>query len=280
MRNLSNIIFLILSISLSAFGQDFGFFGKKNVVSFHSTGNMRVLSGVSIPIIDKDRNGYKINRYTSTNKYNETSKLFRYDLRASYKRVVSRQMAVGFEFGYEKFRLPSIDAMSYSEYANISSLISAPTFNNFSYLLVVELFGDGSIAPVGVSSSFGIGPKFYAFDFNENYRYSQSTEMVNVFPEYDNNMMSIELFWDLTYRVPINHVIAFDLGLRIRSGFLLKRSTTSKEGIIDRGEFYSSSGATLNEDNYEWTKSNLRNRLNTENLGNVFNLKAGLSFIL
>ena len=111
MRNVLSVIFLVVSISFGTFGQDFGFFGKKNVVTLHATGNMRVLSGVSIPIVDKDRNGYIINRYTSTNRYNGSSKLFRYDLRASYKRVVSRRMAIGFEFGYEKFRLPSMPSI-------------------------------------------------------------------------------------------------------------------------------------------------------------------------
>ncbi|MCH2229673.1 MAG: hypothetical protein MK105_04955 [Crocinitomicaceae bacterium] len=276
------VLILFVGLSLISDAQEFGFLGKKNVISVNFTANPRLLSGLNLdlPLLNSPA-GYKVNTYNSKNVLKTRSKIFRYDLRASYKRILNRKIALGLEFGYEKMKLPSRDAYSsYDIYAQNGwylgtqeGYFSSPVFNVLSYMIVLELFSENSIAPAGFSTSFGIGPKFYSFNKNQNYRSSPSDEILYPFPDYEKSMMAIDIFYDLTYRVPISRFLMFDIGMRIRTGFLFERPSG-----YDTNELIPGTYSTANP--FQWTKTDLIRDMRTENVANFINLKAGFTFVL
>lgn len=281
MKNILYVITLTVFCATKSYGQQFGYFGKKNIVSVYSTVNPRVLSALNLglPLVSYP-NGYKVNSYTNNNQLMERTKVIRYDLRLSYKRQLFKGLAIGAEVGYEKFALPTQDGSEliyvYDEWGNSNGAyfenVSSPVFNLVSYMIVVDLFSKYDVSLVGLTPSFGIGPKIYYFDRNQNYRSSENFELMYPYPNYNKNMVAIDAFFDLTYRIPLNRTILFDIGMRIRSGFLLERGLDFEPQSSDETGF--------TEYNYTWSKSTLIQNLRTENTANFINLKLGLTFAL
>lgn len=282
MKIISLIFFFSAFVASQLNAQEFGFFGKKNFVSFSATGNPRVLSGINhdLPLVSYP-SGYVVSKYDKYNSLDISRKIFRYDFRASYKRLLNRNFALGLEFSYERMALPKRSSSDilyiYDQYGYevgaIHGSFSNPVFNVTSYLLTIELFDRGNVAPAGFSTSFGVGPKFFSFKENENYRYAMDHEMAQPFPKYDKSMMAIDAFVDFTYRLPVNRFLMFDIGVRIRSGYIFKRSE-------DYTPYVGEELTTPNNDAYVWTKNKLISEMRTENTANFINLKLGFTLAL
>ena len=142
MRNLIIFISIFCLATMFSTAQEFGFLGKKNVVSVYGTGNPRILTGVVIPLESTD-GGHKYIQYDEDGIVDRKIKMFRYDIRASYKRMLKRNMAIGVEVGYEKYNLtyysysqyttiPDNPANNYYTYNNLDDYyIESPQFNVF-----------------------------------------------------------------------------------------------------------------------------------------------------
>ena len=200
MNKFSLLIFVFLSGI--TFSQEFGFLGKKNIVSFYGTANPRVVSGFFIGSNSGD-GGFYVNKYKEGKEPKYGIKIFRYDFRASYRRLIRRNMAIGAELGYERLNVAFNRREQYANVPNDPNLnndsyyLESPQFNVFSYMLVIDLIGDADVPPMGFSSSFGIGPKFYSFNHKKTYHYAENGEIINPFPYYEKNMMALDIFCDI-----------------------------------------------------------------------------------
>ncbi len=257
---------LLLSLCIvhlnSAYTQDFGFLGKKNTFSVMSTGGIRVFpyllgfAGFS----SNSATYNKVTKYNENNQITQRSKIARIDFRASYMRLLNKKVSLGVEFGYEKFNLPM---HMYDQEYNPSIMRSTPVFNAFNPMLVVELHSIGNSAPVGFSTSFGLGPKIFAFDYNQNYRFNSSLEMTNPYPVNESHIFALNFFVQLNYRRALNDFIAFDIGARAHTGFVIP------DDLFNYSQTQNST----------YSKGQLQEELFSENLSNLLSLKLGFTFM-
>ncbi|MGB0914508.1 MAG: hypothetical protein ACPGVI_00480 [Crocinitomicaceae bacterium] len=259
MKNIAITTLFLFGVIFAGCAQNFGFIGKKNIISVYSTANPRIIPAldVDLPLMGSS-NGYSLYKYDGNNVLKTRNKVFRYDFRFSYKRILSQRLGLGLDLGYEKLNLPRT---KWKNYGSNYPFESTPVFNVFSTMLVLDLYSSNGISGVGLITSFGIGPKIFKFSLNENYRFNEETPMFdeNISVVGVRRLIALDAFFDLTYRVPLNRTFMFDVGMRIRSGYVFREKSTYgyNEGI----NYYV-------ED------------LRTENIGSFVNFKMGISCIL
>lgn len=245
--------------------QNFGFNGKKNTISIFSTGGIRVFP-LAIAYTGFSSNPtLETIKYSSSNQMKKKTTIARCDFRFSYTRLVNKKFGIGAEFGYEKFALPMVNKKAISDdygyyYDEISNQ-TTPVFDVFSYMLIFEFHSSRGAAPIGFSSSLGIGPKMYKFDFDRNYRYDQSTSMDNPYPKGTSDIMAINFFYQMNYKKVLNSFMTFDIGMRFHTGVVLPVFNSSST-------------------NTEYSKSELQEELFVHNLGSLISLRMGFSFLL
>ncbi len=246
--------------------QDFGYLGKKNTFSVAGTGAIRVfpyLFGLPGFLASGDGES-KIVKYDQNNRMKERSKIGRVDIRFSYLRLLTPKVSLGIEFGYEKFNLAMSSFSLYNEDTyDYWATPSTPVFNAYSYMIVLEMHARGSSAPAGFSTALGLGPKIFAFDYDQNYRYNSTEEMTNPYPVGATDIIAINFFFQVNYRMALTDFLAFDIGTRIHTGFVLPPNPMALS------QSYAST----------YSKDNLRTELFTENLASLISLKLGLSFL-
>lgn len=190
----------------------------------------------------------------------QRSKIARIDFRASYMRLLNSKVSLGVEFGYEKFNLPMRPNYTASDWTADQS---SPVFNAFNPMIVLELHSIGNTAPIGFSTSFGLGPKIFAFDFNQNYRINPSLEMSNPYPTHESSIIALNFFVQFNYRRALTDFLAFDMGARIHTGFVIP------EDLFN----YSTTETST------YSKSELSEDLFMENLSSLLSLKLGFTFM-
>ncbi len=263
---------ICLPSNLSA--QNFGYLGKKNQFSFFSTGGLRIapITGILMFGDDNIADSYRVVTYPTSGPGKVGRKLFRYDLRASYSRLLNPRIALGVEFAYEKNKISQpegYDEYVYDEttgqtYYQTAELISSPVFNCYSYMLTMEIFNQNSIAQTGWSNAFGIGPKFYSFNNSIDYKRNSTTVIQKTFPDYQSNMMAINFFYQISYKHPLTRFMVFDIGMRFHTGVLLKNGP-------DPWAY---------KNDYMWSKESLYNKMFIDNFMNLLSLKMGFGFLL
>tara|TARA_R110002072_G_scaffold251518_5_gene410426 strand:- start:23098 stop:23922 length:825 start_codon:yes stop_codon:yes gene_type:complete len=262
------IIVSLLMISKSGFSQDFGFNGKKNIISVFTTSNLRVtpafIGFLSDEIFDNFR--YRTDTYDDKNNYKMKRDFFRVDYRVSYQRILSQRFALGAEFAYGKTtsRMYGGENGYYDNlgnYIEVSGNISDPIFRTYSFLITGELYKSTSISGAGFSVGFGLGPKFYSFDYDQNYRLSTYEAMSNPYPLSASNLVAINLFYQLSYRLPLAKAIFLETGIRFHSGILLPIN-----GVLEGSS------------NSYWSKTEMYVPLFGDNFLNLASLKTGLVF--
>jgi len=262
-------IFLFMA-STNAQKKEFGYLGKKNLISVYATGNFRFFSAIVPQITDIGNNsynyGYDVNIYSDDGVLKKRSKIARYDLRLGYTRLLKRGLGIGAEFGYEKFRLARNTASSGYYQTSFHYHSASPVFNVFSTMVTVSFTGRRHLAPTGFVTTAGIGTKFYTFARNENYINPEDGELfINPYPEYKKDFMALNIFLELGYRIPIAKFMVVDLGLRFNSGYVFKMSDEVDSGF---------------ENESEWDKDDFHRYLVTENLGTLLTFKLGIGFML
>lgn len=264
---ISALLVVVFCLSSAVKAQTFGFNGKKNTISLFSTGGVRVFPFlIGFAGFGSEESTLQTKKYSSTNQLKQKTTIARYDLRFSYTRLVNKKFGIGVEFGYEKFALPIVnynyidDGYGYLMQGDMNDQ-STPVFNVFSYMLVLEFHSSRGAAPIGFSSSLGIGPKMYKFDFDENYRFDKSTPMNNPYSKGASDIMAINFFYQMNYKKVLNSFMTFDVGMRFHTGVVLPA-------------LYDSPGSST------YTRSQLRDELFVHNLGSLISLRTGFSFLL
>jgi hypothetical protein len=267
------IVVLMIFMQLGVRAQDFGYLGKKNLISIFSTANVRVFPAIQSPIVNFGGDqGYNTVTYNDNNSVNTGTRVFRYDFRASYMRVLTRRLTIGAEFGYEKIKMTH-------DYQ--SKLISSPVFKATSYMLTIGTTKKSGLAPVGMSSTFGIGPKIYYFDNTQNYRRSQQDEIEYAMPSYKKNMVGVNFFWQYSYRHLLTNFLVLDVGFRVHTGIVFQNGIILDNGTINSGvDEYDLYDEFQNTEAPQWSKSELKRGLTFENAANLLSLRFGIGFLL
>ncbi|MDX2360551.1 MAG: hypothetical protein QNK23_07075 [Crocinitomicaceae bacterium] len=251
----------LLWVSSNAQKESFGYLGKKNLISVFTTGNFRVFPAANFGPFDYG-NGYETIKYDKNNQVKYGTKVFRYDIRLGYTRLIKKGFGIGAEFGYENYRMTGFTPSNYP----FSSYASSPVFNVFSTMLTLNFTGRKQIAPTGFTTTLGIGPKFYVFDKSQNYRIDESTAIGNPYPDYKMDMMGLNLFWELGYRIPIAEFLVIDFGLRFNAGYTFRMSYDLDSGIPFTVPY--------------WTKNDIHNQAAIENATTLMTFKLGFGFML
>ncbi len=267
-----SILFFILAISTSGIlAQDFGYLGKKNLFSVFTTSSMRItpaVLGATSTVLYEGVSNYRYHHlsYSDNNTLIDKFKLFRVDYRASYQRIINSKMALGVEFAYHKTTIGLEKPAGFDSNNSFFSMpISDPVFRTMSYMLTAEFYNSRGIAGAGFSSQVGIGPKIYSFMDGENYRFSKDSVMANPYPTVGGDLIAINLFYELSYKMPITNSIFFNLGVRFHTGFIIPKLNTF-------------SGTST----YYWEPhfgSNITTAAFEDNLTNLLSLKTGFTFI-
>ena len=269
-KSLSLLVILLFVFHSSS--QEFGYLGKKNQFSFSATGNLRLSPITGIIMFDSGMlaDGYRIVDYPTSGPAKIRNKIFRYDLRAGYSRLLTKRFALGFEFAYEKNKVTQpegydeyvYDENTWSTVFVPADIVSSPIFNCYSYMLTFEVFSRDAIAPTGWSNAFGIGPKLYSFNDKEVYRSKNNGIIQKTYSEYNADMMAINFFYQIGYKHPLTQFMTFDIGLRMHTGVLIRRGW-------DNGNH-----------EYQWRKDDVYDDLFVDNMFSVLSLKMGFSLML
>ncbi len=254
----------------AAFGQAPGYMGKRNIISFFSTGNIRVFPAVGLPVFSDGGNGYHTYKYNELGTPSTGSKIARYDLHLAYGRVMSRRMIVGAEFSYELLNLPR---------SSVNSSESTPIFNVYGAYVTLGLGSSRAIAPLGFSSTFGIGPKFYRFDYSRNYVFAEGNQYA-AFPDYKKQMCGFNLFYQLMIRKPLTNFMVLDFGMRIHTGFVFRNGIQLKNGSNSQEMKYTDGYTDYYIEPTHWTKNSLQSSLFTEVVSNILSFRLGVGFML
>ena len=271
-------VYFALALMTTVYAQDFGYLGKKNLISVSATGNIRLLPTAidDLPLLG-DNIGYNVVKYDASNIAKHKKKYAKYDLRVSYARQIKRKLAVGLEFSYEKMNLTR---------ASSSVDWSTPVFNAYGVMLTVTTNTADKLTPIGYSTTFGIGPKFYSFSANQNYRFAQQSdaEMSVLYPDYAKGMVGFNIFWQPSVRIAVTKFMLLDVGMRLQTGMVFKNGTkltNGQEHIGNESPLYYSNGEQYEYigDTPVWTKEELVRDLRKEALFNLATFRLGLCFM-
>lgn len=249
------ILLLFVTTGIFAQAQDFGFIGKKNTFSISATGGFRLFPiAVNSFIFNEPGTDYRVTKYRN-GKMKDRIKLARYDVRLSYSRLLTKGTAIGAEFGYERYNVP-MDVFGLS---SPQSIVTTPIFNVYSYVLFAEFFPRSTVAPTGFSTTIGLGPKFYSFEFNHEYQYADGTQINNPYPKNTKDIVAINFLIQFNYKKVLNSFTTFDVGLRLHSGYTLPE--------------FSKTNFSTNPTVFD--KSRMRELISVDNMSSFVSLKLG-----
>jgi len=296
MKLTSNILVFIFTFILPLFvvSQNTGFVGKKNFITIGAGGGIRLLPLLSV---EGTNNRSYYNYDENSDKFVEKSNLLKWNLNASYKRLVKRNVAVGVMFDYTKLQIsngysPSDliiynDPYGYDYYDN-SLLKTTPKFHVFKFKPTITLSPSNSLLPMGINHTLGIGPTLFvmntsqqhyyqAFEENSTTGYYQKvTKEVETPPEeFTNNYWGIEFLYSTTINYPVSKWMMIEFGYDLRIGAAFpNESKRSKNGKM----FNSDNNDDINSEryyNYDYHMPLLQ-----ESFMSILSFRLGLVFVL
>ena len=280
------IFFTICSLFLvtqAANGQDFGYLGKKNLISVSATSSFRFLTLLGDLTFANENVGYNSVKYNESNAIKEGRRIARYDVRVSYARQLSSRLALGTEFSYDKINL----ARSGSGELFYSAVAwSTPVVNAYGIFLTLTTNSKDKLTPIGYSSTFGLGTKIYNFNQNQNYRFDEGHEMKMPYPDYANGLMGVNVFWQPSFRIAVNRFMLIDVGLRLQTGVVFQNGRELKNGqmFYGKGQKYTDPSGPDYYTQFDavpiWTKAELLEYLKFETITNLGSFRMGLCFML
>jgi hypothetical protein len=264
MKNLLTLVVLMLT-TFVAVSQDFGYFGKKNLVGVHGTWFFR-----SMPQYFHPEQLYRFDEKNNDLK-NNTLRNHVWHSGLSYKRILSKSHAIGIqaelytrnlgdpihdrsnklnyqaEWALTSNSLDLVYAWSkeIGEVVQLWDLDITPTSINV--LDLKALWSRSrtlSVFPLGLTSTWGIGYQYFSVDYTRRVHARaftmdwQSMEtadipqtfLVNKAPtDLVNNYWGIAWMWDLSLNYALNKNWLLSFGSDIRGTFLVQQSRSSSD---------------------------------------------------
>ncbi len=297
---ITSYIFIILItglLSFSGFSQNTGFMGKKNFITIGAGGGIRLL-----PLISPDGNNNRT-FYTykkTSDRFEEKMNLLKWNLNASYKRLVKRNVAVGIMFDYTKYQVSHSYSPSsmvsyfdqydgdYYYYEDPSLLRTSPNFHVFKFKPTITLSPSNSLLPMGINHTLGIGPTLFVMNTSQP-QYFQAYEENSITgnlervtkkveaptDEFSNNYWGIEFLYSTTINYPISKFMMIEFGydLRVGAAFPTESKRSDKESMFD----LTTSEGFISEHNYN---HDYHPSLLQESITSILSFRLGFVFAL
>lgn len=257
MKIIAFIFFVIIGFNSKA-QLDYGFMGRKNLISFST------YSGVSLIYMMRTNGFY----YYNYDPYYYDRPWIRVDYKLEYQRLLSKNVSVGLEVGYSNQRMRSQAVSIYTDeiYDYLHAALS-PNFHTYTLSPTISFARERSLSFSGFSFQLGIGPSFHKLNIKRT-RFDS-----NVFNTLDEMVVSPEklfvgltTFMHLNYKFSLTKDLFLDLGMRIKGDFHFGHSR--RYTSVD----------VYNVELARVHNSNLRHWLQQRGLYDVFSLKLGVSY--
>lgn len=218
---------LVLSIALLGYncsGQDFGFFGKKNIISVNGLGN--------VPLIYMFANNGTTTYKKNGSKLQEGKNLFDYGMNVSFSHAFSGKFALGFEYAlnFAKCNGPSAGEIDYENnnsyyFGTVNFEHEQLSIRTMTYMPKIEYSMLGEQLPFGINNQFGIGFSSTKI-IEKNYAVEQVQQEFqdpiiatifnskNVFNPKMKNLNGITVMYGFNVRTPISKNLLINYGIR------------------------------------------------------------------
>lgn len=228
------VICLSLLLVQTVFGQNSGYFGKKNVFDF------------SINL----QNATFANLRASTNAENKllkqegsfltpTKDRLDWGFRFNYSRTLKRNLAIGVEFGYDYFSVQRNPKRF--EYSSGDYYFQKIDVSSLSIMPKIEFTTAGGLLPMGISHQIGFGvrmvkpvEKDYSIAFTENYLLGVPDFLVPIdqtltqYTTYTSKpIRGYTLMYAINLRSPLTKSLLLNYGLRYTLNFMPKTFESS-----------------------------------------------------
>jgi hypothetical protein len=255
------IIALLAIVPFFIQAQDFGYFGKKNLISIHATGFFRAM-----PQYFHAEKMYRFDESTNTLRAN-SFRNFVWHSGVSYRRIINKSHAIGVQAEYytrqlgdpihantkrvnyradwatQGLALAEINAWSdeLQKAVRMSDLdITRTTISVLDFKLIWSRSRSLSVLPLGLTSTWGLGFQQMKTNFSKTIyasgftyddltgEFSSSRETFKVNPAPDgliNNYWGIGWMWDLSLNYALNKSWLLSFGSDIRGTFFATQSS-------------------------------------------------------
>lgn len=266
--------------------QNSGFMGKKNTLTFSATGAVKVL-----PFALDSYSRYYTKYDEGSDKFDEKINLLRWDVNASYRRLIKRNVAVGLMVNYSRYQSSSAATPSrlYTQgETDINSYdvrdVSSPRFNVIKFKPIITLAPSNSLLPMGVTHTLGIGPTIFLIDATQSHRYQlhnydapetndQTFEIGNPPSGFSNTLWGIEFRYSTTINYPISKWMLIEFGYDFTFGAVFGNSSDRQQNkkLFDLD--------TVDGKNQErYYNNDYHSPILRESLMNILSLRLGVIF--
>lgn len=288
MKKIAVLFIFILFIVPFNFGQKSFFYGQKNLISIGTLVSPRLFH------IQNNNQNYRSSGHgTYYQHYDEKGKLesgnqvVNLMLNASYLRMITRNMAIGLEFSYQKHNLTNHKTLAeeFIYYQDLNDVVieeftaSSPRFNMYEVKFIAGSFLGPNIAPGNHLLQYGIGFRSYSLDQKMQYYFDKDTPVTHsqFMGGYENNFIFIRLSIGYTYRVLLTKNLSLDLGATFNlGGGNIFGDSYSGNNAFPQGYFYFKD----TPERIIYDRPYVKNRLGRETFSNVIYFRFGLSFAI
>jgi hypothetical protein len=256
-----NLFALLAFLPLQLFSQDFGYFGKKNLIGVHGTWFFRAMPQYFHPEkmyrFDEGSNSLKSNSFRNHVWHSGLS----------YRRILNRTHAVGIQAEYYSRQLgdpihDKVKKLNYRAdwatngadlsqvYAWSNEIQKAMVFNNldltptsfsvFDFKLIWSRSRTSSVFPLGLTSTWGLGFQQFTLNYDKPFYASaftydldlmiaseqRETFRLNAAPDgFVNNYWGIGWMWDLSLNYALKKNFLLSFGSDIRGTFFVQQAS-------------------------------------------------------
>jgi hypothetical protein len=279
------LILLFLAVQIELYAQNFGYFGKKNIIDINLL--------MSHPLIFNIDGGSQRTKYIDITHSSYTTKktFLDFSLNINYIRSIKRGLSLGFEFErkrievaapneFEKVKIISnYGSNLYLRYTGLHELLVF----DYQYIIPkVEFSNDESIFGVGINHQIGIGIGRINFQNNDNNfllkKFNESTfmsdnltnaeieEFKTNFYDFSQNKFKLYIItYSINFRKPISKFLMFNYGFKYNLSYV--------ENFVNRNYTYE-------QNNTYWLSRNqVTNIISGKVMTNILQFKIGLNLV-
>jgi hypothetical protein len=272
-----------------------GFLGKKNFLTVSVSGGLRGLSQLTSGHYSRD---YLVRSDQMKNRLH----IAKWDVGLSYMTLVKRNLGLGMVLNYASVplgakHLPAVPVYQ-SGGANsvLFALPTSPLFTSFGARIAVTTCAKSSLLPLGFSSTISFGPRYYtmamrsdayaAVSFSDGEWldvgmhgfgdvFTNPYKLPSAPGGVKNSYWGMDVVYTAKVTYPITRYLLFEFGVDLRLGLVFPNAGQYGK---NRAVFDVNTQEGMMIENY-WNANYTRAVL-SESLGNIFNLRTGLTFAL
>ncbi len=238
------ILLCLIGIGAKSFGQNLGYFGKKNMISIHGTASYPLIYNIIL------KTSLEGNSYFDEN----TSGDFSLGFGVSYTRILSRQFGLGFEYNMLNSSFYPKSSGDYFYESDIDGSSDNVTFKfkpeqikvkTTTYMPKIEFSASGNSTIIGLNNQLGFG--FTSSKLNTETIFSRTPTLSDVSEwlqsevqsNYDKsktinrdigNVYGLTFMYAINMRVPVSKSFLINYGARFTANYTFRMQNNGKTG--------------------------------------------------